>query len=208
MGKTAELIESAEVCLACSGSVSLELLYHLKPTVIHYKVGRLAFFVQRFFRKVRYITLVNLLASDNPYCAAGELYDADGDDVPFPEYLTWQDRSQTMADQLVAWLTDSSAQQCCVEQLRQLKAEFAVPGASDRAADYSARSVAAACPPTGPPSFSRCRERPSVLSRLGFRVETTARRQCDASRLVTLPHRQSQWHARFCLDGALGLCHS
>ena len=66
VGKTPELIRLAEACLACSGSVSLELLYHLKPTIIHYKVSRLAFFVQRYFRTVRFITLVNLLASDQP----------------------------------------------------------------------------------------------------------------------------------------------
>ena len=44
--------------------VSLELLYHTKPTVILYYISRLAFFVQTFFRKVRYITLVNLLTTE------------------------------------------------------------------------------------------------------------------------------------------------
>ncbi len=136
VGRTPELIAAADVCLACSGSVSLELLYHVKPTVIHYQVSRLAFFVQRFFRKVRFITLVNLLATENRYCSAGELYDASVDDVPFPEYLTWQDRSRTMADHLVTWLTDPTARDAVCEQLRQLKAGFAVPGASDRAADF------------------------------------------------------------------------
>ena len=45
--------------------MSLELLYHTTPSVILYQVSRLAFSVQRFFRKVRYITLVNLLTSDD-----------------------------------------------------------------------------------------------------------------------------------------------
>ncbi len=41
-GKTPELIQAADCCLAVSGSVSLELLYHTKPTVILYWVTRRA----------------------------------------------------------------------------------------------------------------------------------------------------------------------
>ena len=65
VGRTAELIHAADCAMAVSGSVSLELLYHTTPTVILYHISRLAFFVQRFFRKVRYITLVNLLTTDD-----------------------------------------------------------------------------------------------------------------------------------------------
>ncbi|MEM9660115.1 MAG: lipid-A-disaccharide synthase, partial [Planctomycetota bacterium] len=36
--RTAELICAASCCIACSGSVSLELLYHAKPSVIQYRV--------------------------------------------------------------------------------------------------------------------------------------------------------------------------
>ena len=62
--RTPELIELADCCMAVSGSVSLELLYHGKPTVVLYWIGRVAFFVQSLFRKVKYITLVNLLMAD------------------------------------------------------------------------------------------------------------------------------------------------
>jgi len=84
VGRTPELIAAATVCLACSGSVSLELLHHEKPTVIHYKISRTAFVIQRFFRRVRFITLVNLLASEQRYCRHGERYDAAVDRIPFP----------------------------------------------------------------------------------------------------------------------------
>ena len=67
VGRTAELIQAARCCLACSGSVSLELLYHCKPTVIQYQVSRFGYFVQSIFRKVRYITLVNLLTAPDPF---------------------------------------------------------------------------------------------------------------------------------------------
>src|ERR1043165_8063957 len=39
--KTPEIIELSHACLAVSGSVSLELLYRVKPTVIGYRVSRL-----------------------------------------------------------------------------------------------------------------------------------------------------------------------
>src|SRR5581483_5237867 len=66
VGRTPELIEAAECCLACSGSVSLELLYHAKPAVIVYRVGWLTYSLFRPLINVRYITLVNLLASPQP----------------------------------------------------------------------------------------------------------------------------------------------
>ena len=39
-GKTPELMRLADCCMAVSGSVSLELLYHTKPTVILYWISR------------------------------------------------------------------------------------------------------------------------------------------------------------------------
>jgi lipid-A-disaccharide synthase len=136
VGHTPELIHAASVCLACSGSVSLELLHHMKPTVIHYQISRIAYFVQRYVRKVRFITLVNLLASDLRHCTRGEVYDAKVDRVPFPEYLTCRDRTAEMAEHLLGWLRDPQAYRATVEQLRELRERFAMPGASRQAAAY------------------------------------------------------------------------
>ncbi len=61
--RTAELISASTCCMACSGSVSLELLYHTKPTVVLYWITPIAYWVQSFFRRVKYITLVNLLTA-------------------------------------------------------------------------------------------------------------------------------------------------
>jgi lipid-A-disaccharide synthase len=63
VNRTPELMTSATVCLACSGSVSLELMYHRKPTVIVYRIKWWAMIVQAFLIRVRYITLVNLIAA-------------------------------------------------------------------------------------------------------------------------------------------------
>ena len=94
------MIHAADCAMAVSGSVSLELLYHTTPTVILYYISPLAFFVQRFFRKVRYITLVNLLTTDDLFPKRVATYDPDDPvdaGVLMPEYLTCEDKSQQVA---------------------------------------------------------------------------------------------------------------
>src|SRR4029077_9518254 len=105
--KTPELMQLADCCMACSGSVSLELLYHKKPTVVLYWISPLAFRVQQFFRRVKYITLVNLLTAKELFPADTTPYtpdDADAARVLFPEYLTCEDKSLFIASHLIQWL--------------------------------------------------------------------------------------------------------
>lgn len=150
VGRTPELIHLAECCLACSGSVSLELLWHEKPTVIHYKASPLLYAIGRYLAMtVRYVTLVNILAAGDAFSGVRKPYDPSepgADQIPFPEYPTWQDRSADLAKHLVNWLADERERQRKIEQLRTLKSHFAQPGASSRAAEYLLRhlSVAAA----------------------------------------------------------------
>ncbi len=111
--RTPELIRLADCCLAVSGSVSLELLYQCRPTVILYTVGRVAYRLQAWFRRVRYITLVNLLATDDIFlprrgeqaaraATSGGTYE--GDELLFPEYVTCSDKSHEMAAHITRWL--------------------------------------------------------------------------------------------------------
>jgi lipid-A-disaccharide synthase len=142
--RTPELIEAAHCCLACSGSVSLELLFHEKPTVVLYSVNRPAMFVQGAFRRVQYITLVNLLATRNPFPDHVDLYDPDdpgAEQVPFPEYLTSGDRSECMARYIIEWLTDSKSYESRVAPLRTLKRQYGGAGASAAAAEYILNSM-------------------------------------------------------------------
>jgi lipid-A-disaccharide synthase len=139
VGRTAEIIEAADCAMAVSGSVSLELLYHTTPTVILYHVSRFGFFVQRFLRKVRYITLVNLLTSSDLFPKRVATYDpSDPVDahVLMPEYLTCEDKSEQVAAHVVEWLGDSAKREARVAQLADLKARVGHGGASSRAADY------------------------------------------------------------------------
>jgi lipid-A-disaccharide synthase len=124
VGKAPELMHLADCCMACSGSVSLELLHHATPTVILYWISRTAYFVQGFFRKAKYITLVNLLAGDGR-----------GEEI-FPEYLTCEDRSADIARHVIEWLSDAAKRQRRVAELQRLRAEVARSGAAAAAAGY------------------------------------------------------------------------
>lgn len=139
VGKTPELIRAACCALAVSGSVSLELLYHAVPSVILYWISRPAFLVQSFFRKVKYITLVNLLACKGLTEGDLQLFDPaqpGAEQVPFPEYLTYEDRSAAIAGHIIQWLKDEQLRAARVKLLAGLRDRFAHEGASGRAAEY------------------------------------------------------------------------
>lgn len=139
VGRTPELIRAAACCLACSGSVSLELLHSAKPTVIGYRITRLAWHVQNYFRNAPYITLVNLLSTgrlERDRKAEKRTKVNDDPDVLFPEYLTHRDCSTEIAGHLARWLTDDAAWRQTVERLERLCEQVGAPGASSRAAEY------------------------------------------------------------------------
>ena len=140
VGRTPELIHAATCCLACSGSVSLELLFHTKPTAILYQISRLGYLVQRVFRRVRYITLVNLLTAPDPFAerGAGHYAPCDPRDghVLMPEYLTCGDRTPDLAQQIARWLTNAPERERNIAGLVRLKEQIGHGGASLRAAEY------------------------------------------------------------------------
>lgn len=140
VGRTPELIHVAKCCLACSGSVSLELLYHTTPTVVQYRISRLVYFLALTpLIRINYMTLVNLLAVPDPFVRDRRPYDpaAPGaDNVPMPEYPTYWDRSEQMAEHVVRWLLDDVEFRRRKQQLTELKTQFCRSGASRTAADY------------------------------------------------------------------------
>jgi lipid-A-disaccharide synthase len=120
VGRTPEIIELADACIAVSGSVSLELMYRAKPTVIVYRITRLMRWLARRFVGLPYYTLVNLLAKD-------EL---------FPEYVTPEDETDRVAGRVLDWLNDPAARAEAVAKLIALRNRVAVPGACERAAEF------------------------------------------------------------------------
>ena len=147
VGRTPELIHLSHCCLACSGSVSLELLHHAKPTVISYRSPAWGVWLAKtIFLKTRYITLVNLLADKKPFLEPGEKYDlerASSPEVWFPEHMTSQDRSQSMAEQVLSWIREPKVYRRRKEELEDLRSRYAQSGASRRAAEYILRELSA-----------------------------------------------------------------
>jgi lipid-A-disaccharide synthase len=125
-GRTPEIIRAARACVAVSGSVGLELLYHGKPAVVLYRISRLDLAVGRWFMTCPYISLVNLLAGK-------EL---------FPEYLTHRCEAPAVSGHLLRWLNDPAAYDGACRELADLRQRVAAPGACDRAADYLLRTLA------------------------------------------------------------------
>lgn len=139
VGRTPELIHLGYSCIACSGSVSLELLHHQKPTVVIYHVTRSFAWLAARLVKVKYMTLVNLLADPNPFSEKPVAFDPHSKTahlVPFPEYPTCEDKSEELAAHTVQWLTRPDLYQAKVAQLAELRARFGHTGASRRAAEY------------------------------------------------------------------------
>jgi lipid-A-disaccharide synthase len=118
VGRTPEIIHLAHACIAVSGSVGLELLYHGKPSVVIYRVRSYHLVLCRWFQKTRYISLVNLLADK-------ELY---------PEYLTDHCQAEAIGNHVLGWLNDAAAYERVREELAVLRKRVAEPGACDRAA--------------------------------------------------------------------------
>lgn len=145
VGRTAELIEAAHCCLACSGSVSLELMCAAKPSAILYRMSRFQYRLGQLLVRVKYITLVNLLAMEDRFERTRTPYDprAEGSSlVPMPEYPTCEDKSAQLAEHVVQWIRDAGAHGAASQRLRELRQQFAAPGATQRAAEYVLSTLA------------------------------------------------------------------
>ncbi len=126
VGRTPEIIELADACVAVSGSVGLEMMYRGKPAVIVYRLGAVVNWLVHRLVHVEYMSLVNLLAGQ-------ELY---------PEFATSRDDSGPIADHVLSWLNNPVARSQTVAKLEAIKAAVAKPGACERAADFLLDAIA------------------------------------------------------------------
>ena len=120
LGKTAEIIEASTACIAVSGSVGLEMLVRLKPTVVVYRTGPAFYWLSRRLRKCQYISLVNLMA----------------DAEMFPEFSGSEDFHPEIAAKILNWLEHPGEREALVGKLRELRDRVAAPGAVERAAEF------------------------------------------------------------------------
>lgn len=145
--RTQELMSLSNACMACSGSVSLELLHQRKPTSIVYKVKWPYMLIQSVVLRTQYITLTNLMAADDIRKTTWRPCDPTIDDVVMPEYMTTGSPHEKMAADIIGWLSDPASYSANVANLDALAKEYAKPGATRRAADYlmsNLKSTAAA----------------------------------------------------------------
>ncbi len=141
-GKTRELIHGAHVCIACSGSVSLQLLAERKPTVIYFRITRLTWLFKQLLMRVKYITLVNLFWTSDIRRNSWRTFDPDArgaEPVPMPEYLTTSPCPEKLAARVLLWLDDFVARGTTIATLDKLARQHAVPGATQRTAEFICR---------------------------------------------------------------------
>lgn len=116
-GKTPEVIEASEFCIAVSGSVSLELLWRKKPCVTIYHAAWFLYQLSKVLKKCPFISLINLLAQREVT----------------PEFVHYRSRSRQIANVCQEWLDHPESLQKVVVELTQLKENWAIPGACERA---------------------------------------------------------------------------
>ena len=132
VGKTPELLRAATCCVGVSGSVSLEVLSLCKPLVVVYRTSWLEFKALRFLKRVKYVTLTNLLAVDRiegetPFYPEGyapsstEHTPHEREMMICPEFVSWKDESEKAAFHLCEWFSDRTKLDNKIEELTELK---------------------------------------------------------------------------------------
>lgn len=123
VGRTSEIIETADCCLMVSGSVSLELLARGTPAVAMYRGSQLTELLVRLLITCRFMSLPNLIA--------------DRELIPeFPFSRNFELHEKAMTRWLDDWLEQSSSLEQVREELLQLKSEVAQTGGIARAAGF------------------------------------------------------------------------
>lgn len=134
--RTPELMKLSTICMACSGSVSLELLHHRKPTVIVYQVKRSIMWAQALLLRTQFITLTNLIAASDIRKRTWRPSNPAVDDVVMPEYMSVSSPAEPVAEKVLNWLQDQPSLDANIQRLDKLALDYAKPGATERAAEY------------------------------------------------------------------------
>ncbi|MDO5307993.1 MAG: lipid-A-disaccharide synthase [Planctomycetia bacterium] len=146
-GKAREIMKNAVANLGVSGSVSIEALSLCKPTVILYKISKLEYRVLRFLKRVKYVTLANIIAVDlmpeqSPFYPRKYLpkqtahTDQERELMLFPEYLSYRSHAQDAARILIEWLNNEEKRQELVQRIDQVRSRADLfPSPMQRAAE-------------------------------------------------------------------------
>ncbi len=116
--KPTELARASRLCIAKSGTVTLEVASQLTPMVIFYRVSPLLMFLARAMTATAHISVVNTLAG-RTICPERPMTSCD---------VEWVTR------EALRFLRDEAARRECRNELRRALDGFAVAGASAQAA--------------------------------------------------------------------------
>jgi lipid-A-disaccharide synthase len=128
VGKTSEIIEVSDFALMVSGSVSLELMARGTPALVIYRPSRLTYMIGKSLASCRYISLPNLIADKE---IMHEMIS-----VGSPERAI-----SALVEQSKKLIEDSSYRAAKKQELLDLNARFAQPGATIKAATFIAQSI-------------------------------------------------------------------
>jgi lipid-A-disaccharide synthase len=116
--RAVELAQASRICLAKSGTVTLEIASQGTPMVIFYRMAPFVCFIGYGLAQVPYMGIVNNLAGR----------------MVCPERPMSRDEPGWLAAEAIRLLRDREAHECCREELRRVIEPLARPGASLRAA--------------------------------------------------------------------------
>jgi len=118
IGKLDQVLRSASIAIASTGTVTMECAYFGVPTVALYKTSWLTYAIGRQIVQVKYLAMPNLLANE----------------VVFPEYIQDKATAQNIAKAALALLEDPERCRQIQSRLGEIIATLGGSGATRRAA--------------------------------------------------------------------------
>jgi lipid-A-disaccharide synthase len=125
VGGLAEALQKARVAIASSGTVTMECAYFRVPTVVLYRTSWSTHALGRWFIKVKYLAMPNLLAGEQVY----------------PEFIQQQASGANLAKAALELMRNDQRRAAIKQKLDDVIASLGETGASDRAARYVAELI-------------------------------------------------------------------
>ena len=119
--KTAgNVLKSAKLAIAASGTVTLEAALTLTPTIIVYKISKISYLIAKKLVKVKFIGLPNLLLNDKV----------------FPELIQNDATEHHITSEAVNLLNDHNLYNSIIFKLKKIKQMLSKKGVAKRVANY------------------------------------------------------------------------
>jgi lipid-A-disaccharide synthase len=118
LGQTPQIMQTSKLCLAVSGTATLETAYFRTPMVVVYRTNKWARHLAPRLLRVPHICLVNILAGHEAV----------------PEFLKYDDDARPVAEAALKLLDDPAALERCRHDLDEVVRSLGPAGASERAA--------------------------------------------------------------------------